>query len=203
MLDGSRLAEPGGERALAEAFEEFRDRLRRTVRLRLDPRLKGRLDPSDILQEAFLDAARRLPEYVAEPRVPLAVWLRSLTLQRLIDLHRRHLGAKMRSAHRELSHPGDTIPEASAASMTDLLTDGARKPDSEVASRERRTLLQQSLEALEPLDREILAMRHFEQLSNSDVAQILQISVTAASNRYVRAVKRLRQVLSTFDDFQA
>jgi RNA polymerase sigma-70 factor (ECF subfamily) len=161
----------------------------------MDQRLGGRLDPSDILQEAYLDAAQRLPEFVAAPQVPLGVWLRALVLQRLVDVHRRHLGAKMRDARREISLDGGDALYASAVSMAALLVDSAKSPASEMVQLERRRRVQEALEALEPLDREVLALRHFEMLGNSETAEILGISVTAASNRYVRAVKRLRVAL--------
>lgn len=200
MPDLLQLAAAGDQRALGEIFEMSRDRLRRTVKLRLDSRLCGRLDPSDILQDAFLDAARRLPEYAETPRVPLFVWLRSLTLQRLVDLHRRHLGAKMRDAGAEISLDDNGVPQASAASLTDLLIDPAKSPDSEIVLREVRRQVHMALENMDRLDREVLAMRHFEMLSNNEIAQALEISATAASNRYVRAVQRLKQVLSSMDD---
>src|SRR5436309_3046118 len=98
-----RRAGGGDVRALAEVLDRNRDRLKQMVRLRLDPRLRGRLDPSDVIQEAYLDAARRLPEYVRDPAVPFFLWLRKLTAQRLVDLHRQHLGARMRAATREVS----------------------------------------------------------------------------------------------------
>src|SRR5262245_40681289 len=110
-------AATGDVRALAEVLERNRERLKHMVRLRLDPRLRGRLDPSDVIQEAYLDAARRLPEYVTDPAVSFFLWLRKLTAQRLIDLHRRHLGAKMRDASLEVSLHGGTYPQASSLSL--------------------------------------------------------------------------------------
>ncbi|HWB10110.1 MAG TPA: sigma-70 family RNA polymerase sigma factor [Pirellulales bacterium] len=166
----------------------------------MDPQLLGRLDPSDVLQEAFLDASRRFAEYLTSPSVPLSLWLRSLTLQRLVDLHRQHLGAKKRDVGREVSGGVFDVPETSAIGLANLLVDSTRSPTSEVIHREKCRRVREAVESLAPLDREVLAMRHFEELSNSDVARILQISVTAASNRYVRAVSRLKEVLDSLTD---
>ena len=140
------------------------------MRLRLDPRLTGRLDPSDVLQDAFLDAARRLPEFVAAPSVPIWVWLRSLALQRIVDLHRTHLGSKMRSVARETPWNVGGSLVASTVTLSELLIDPAKSPASELAMREKHRRVQNALESMEPLDREVLAMRHFELLSNHEVA---------------------------------
>src|SRR5439155_5703175 len=112
-----RRARDGDPRALAELFEHYRDRLRQMVRLRLDRRLYGRLDPSDVLQDAYLDFARRFPDYARAPSMPFYLWLRSLTGQKLIDLHRQHLGAKMRAAGQEVSLYRGAIPQASSVSL--------------------------------------------------------------------------------------
>jgi RNA polymerase sigma-70 factor (ECF subfamily) len=149
--DDEKLVEraaAGDAAALATLFERWNERLRKAVLLRLDPRLSGRLDPSDILQDTFLDATRRLPEYVAAPAVSLPVWLRSLALQRLVDLHRRHLGAKMRTARREIALDGRRDPPVSADSLSELLIDPARSPGSEVAQREKHRRVHQALAAM-------------------------------------------------------
>ena len=119
-----RRAKAGDGAALGELFAHYRDRLRKMVRLRLDRRLAGRLDASDVLQEAYLDVARRFPEYAAAPEVPFYVWLRALTGQRLIDLHRQHLGAKMRDAGQEVSLYRGALPQASSASLAQQLLTG-------------------------------------------------------------------------------
>ena len=111
----------GNGGALAELFQRHRDRLEQMVRLRLDRRLQGRLDPDDVLQEAYLDVVRRFPEYAADPSMPYYLWLRFLTGQRLVDLHRQHLGAKMRNAGLEVSLYRGDFPRASSASLAELL----------------------------------------------------------------------------------
>jgi RNA polymerase sigma-70 factor (ECF subfamily) len=191
----------GDQDALALLFGRFRDRLRRMVRLRLDRRLQGRLDPSDVLQEAFLDVSRRAPEYVAKPDMPVFLWLRFLTVQRLLALHRQHLGAQMRDAGQEVSLYRGGLPMASSVSLAAQLL-GQFTSASEVAARaELQVRLQAALNSMCPLDREVLALRHFEELSNSETAQVLGIQKSAASNRYIRALKRLKDILSSVPGF--
>ena len=194
------LASAGNQQALAEVFELYRQRLKQTIRLRMDRRLHARIDTSDVLQEAFIDASRRLPEYVAAPNVSLFLWLRSLTTQRLVDLHRKHLGVKMRSASLEVSlHTGDSL-YASAQSLAKFLVDSSHTPGAKLLAGEMRLRLEDALNAMDPIDREVLAMRHFEMMSNGEVAEALHLSKAAASNRYVRALTRLHRVLNDEDD---
>jgi RNA polymerase sigma-70 factor (ECF subfamily) len=191
-----RRAQAGDRPALAELFTRYRERLRQMVRLRLDRRLQGRLDPDDVLQEAYLDFARRLAEYAAHPSMPFFLWLRGLTGQRLIDLHRQHLGAKMRDAQQEVSLYRGALPQASSVSLAAQLL-GRLTTASQAAIRaETQVRVQEALNSMEPLDREVLALRHFEMLTNDETAQVLGIKKSAASNRYVRALKRLRDILS-------
>jgi RNA polymerase sigma-70 factor (ECF subfamily) len=191
----------GDQNALAVLFDCFRDRLRRMVRLRLDRRLQGRLDPSDVLQEAFIDVSRRAAEYVANPDMPVFLWLRFLTAQRLLALHRQHLGAQMRDAGQEVSLYRGGLPMASSVSLAAHLL-GQFTSASEVAARaEMQVRLQAALNGMEPLDREVLALRHFEELSNSETARVLGIQKSAASNRYIRALKRLKDILSSVPGF--
>ena len=190
----------GDVRALADVLEQNRERLKRMVRLRLDHRLRGRLDPSDVVQEASLDAARRLPEYVAAPAVPFFLWLRQLTAQRLIDVHRHHLGAKMRDASHDISLHQGVFPQASSVSLAAQLLGRYASPSQEAIRAEIQSRVQEALNAMEPIDREVLVLRHFEMLSNEEVAQVLNVKKSAASNRYVRALKRLTTILEQFQD---
>lgn len=190
----------GDVRALADVLEQNRERLKRMVRLRLDHRLRGRLDPSDVVQEAYLDAARRLPEYVAAPAVPFFLWLRQLTAQRLIDVHRHHLGAKMRDASHDISLHQGVFPQASSVSLAAQLLGRYASPSQEAIRAEIQSRVQEALNAMEPIDREVLVLRHFEMLSNEEVAQVLNVKKSAASNRYVRALKRLTTILEQFQD---
>jgi RNA polymerase sigma-70 factor (ECF subfamily) len=182
--------------ALAELFESQRGRLERMVRLRMDRRLQGRLDPSDVVQEAYLDVARRFPEYAASRPMPVFLWLRLLTGQRLVDLHRRHLGAKMRDAGQEVSLHGDAMPRASSASLAEQLMGRLTSASRAAVRAETRLRIQDALNDMDPTDREILVLRHFEDLTNAETARVLGLQESAASKRYLRALKRLKEILS-------
>jgi RNA polymerase sigma-70 factor (ECF subfamily) len=186
---------PGGAQdfdpnALAELFAQHRDRLRRMISFRLDRRLARRVDPDDVLQEAYLAAAQRLGHYAGSSLSPF-VWLRMTVLQTLTDVHRQHLGAQMRDAGREVAIHGGYNPQATSASLAALLVAGITSP-SQAAAR---------AEAYEQVEQEVLALRHFEELTNTEVAEVLGIQQKAASIRYFRALKRLRAVLSQVSGF--
>jgi RNA polymerase sigma-70 factor (ECF subfamily) len=181
--------------AAAELFLAYRDRLRLMVRLRLDRRLQGRLDPSDVLQEAFLDVTRRAPEYAANPTQTPYLWLRYLTGQRLMQLHRYHLGTQMRDAGQEISLYRGALPQASSVSLAQHLLGRLTAPSVAAARAEMQLRMQEALNAMEAMDREVLTLRHFEMLSNEETAAVLGICKTAASNRYVRALRRLKEAL--------
>jgi RNA polymerase sigma-70 factor (ECF subfamily) len=182
--------------ALAELFQRHRGRLEQMVRLRLDHRLRGRLDPADVLQEAYLDVTRRFGEYRRDPSMPFFLWLRLLTGQRLIDLHRQHLGTKMRDAGLEVSlHHGD-FPPASSASLAELLLGRLTTPSRAAIRAETQLRVQEALNAMDAIDREVLVLRHFEMLSNEETAQVLGLKPSAASNRHLRAVKRLKEIIA-------
>lgn len=185
----------GDSRALGELFDQFRDRLRTMVRLRMDRRLRGRVDPSDVLQEAFIDASKRIATYVRTAPMPLFLWFRFLTAQRLTDVHRQHLGAKMRAAGGEVSLHRSAMPGAASESLAAQIVGAFTSPDAAAVRAERQIQLQRALEEMDALDREVLTLRHFEELSNNETAQVLGISKTAASNRYVRALARLKEIL--------
>jgi RNA polymerase sigma-70 factor (ECF subfamily) len=158
------------------------------VQLRLDHRLAGRLDPSDVVQEAYLDASRRVADYVRHPRVPLYVWLRGLLWDRLLMSERRHLGAKCRSVRREL-------PADDSVMLGQRLLADQTSPSQRMMIDELRRRVQDGLDRLDPMDREVLLMRHFEEMTNGEVAQALGLSDSAASMRYGRALFRLKHVL--------
>lgn len=187
-------AKNGDQTALAALFNLHRSHLERMVRLRLDRRLHRRVDPGDIVQEAYLGIQRKFPRYAAESEIPALIWLRLEVGQTLIDVHRRHLGAKMRDADQEISlHLGSYPSVASKTLAAQLL--GRMSTASKAAIREEvKVKVQDALNEMDAHDREVLVLRHFEELSNSEVAATLQISSTAACNRYVRAIKRLKLV---------
>jgi RNA polymerase sigma-70 factor (ECF subfamily) len=196
-------AKAGDAAALGELFAHYRDRLRKMVRLRLDRRVAGRLDASDVLQEAYLDVARRFPEYAAAPAVPLYVWLRELTGQRLIDLHRQHLGTKMRDAGQEVSLHRGALPQASSASLAQQLLAGLTSPTQAAVRAELQLKLQEALNSMDPIDREVVVLRHFEELNNVETAAVLGIEPPAASKRYLRAIRRLKAILDQVPGFFA
>lgn len=186
----------GESEPLGELLLRHRARLRRMVGLRLDRRLQGRIDPSDVIQEASLEAAGRLAEYVRSPTMPFFLWLRLLTGQRLQVLHRRHLGARMRDAGREVALYRGALPEASSVALAAQLLGRDTRPSEAAVRAERKVRLQEALNGMDPLDREALALRHFEHLTTAEAAQVLGITPAAAGKRYLRALERLRVILT-------
>jgi RNA polymerase sigma-70 factor (ECF subfamily) len=187
----------GDQQALSKLLGRHRQRLRRMVALRLDRRLQGRVDPSDVIQEAYLDVARRLPEYQRNATMPFFLWLRFLTGQRLQQEHRKHLGAEARDAGREISLYCGALPETSSAALAAHLLGRLTTPSQAAIRAERKIRLQEALNSLDPIDREILALRHFEDLSNGEAAAVLGLDKSAASKRYARALNRITDVLAS------
>jgi RNA polymerase sigma-70 factor (ECF subfamily) len=193
-----RRALAGDESALAALFDGYRERLRRMIRLRLDRRLSGRVDSSDVLQEAYLDVRRRLAEYARDPAaMPFHLWLRLVAGQRLTDIHRHHLGAQMRDAGMEVSLHRGPFPQADSISLAARLLGQMTSASKAAIRAEHKLIVQEALNGMDPLDREVLALRHFEQLSNDETALMLGLSKSAASNRYIRALRRLKEILSS------
>jgi RNA polymerase sigma-70 factor (ECF subfamily) len=189
----------GDERAFTDLFDRYRERLKRMIRLRLDRRLSGRVDASDVLQEAFLEIHKRFGEYLEEKkdRLALYLWLRLVTGQKLTDIHRHHLGAKMRDANQEVSLYRGALPQATSVSLAAHLLGRMTSATQAAIRAEHKLLLQEALNSMDPLDREVLVLRHFEQLSNDETALSLGIKKSAASQRYVRALKRLKDILTS------
>lgn len=186
----------GKQTALAEFFAQHRERLRRMVHVRLDRRVAGRVDPSDVLQETFLDASRQLEGYLDALPMPPFLWLRFLTGQRLMATHRHHLGAQKRDAKLDAPLPGARLPQVQSGSLSCQLAGRLTTPSQAGARLELQARLQEMLDDLEPLDREIIALRHFEELSNNEAAEELGITKAAASKRYMRALGRLKNTLA-------
>lgn len=188
----------GGDRqVLGRLLERDRERLRRMVALRLDRRLSGRIDPSDVIQEAQLEAAERLAEYLRNPTMPFFLWLRLITGQRLLALHRRHLGARLRDAGREVSLDRPGLPQVTSAALAARLLGRETSPSAAAARAEMKLRLREALDAMGPVDREVLTLRHFEQLTTAEAARELGISEEAAKKRHVRALKRLKAILTS------
>jgi RNA polymerase sigma-70 factor (ECF subfamily) len=191
----------GDDRALAELFSRYRPRLWRMVQFRLDRRLYGRVDADDLLQEAYLDAARRIRHFTDDSTKSFFIWLRMIVSQTLTDVHRRHLGAQMRDAAREISLHGSPSPQSMSISLAACLLGDLTSPSRAAMREEAAEQLERALEGMDAIDREVLAMRHFEELTNSEVAKVLGIRQKAASIRYVRAVRRLKDILSQLPGF--
>jgi RNA polymerase sigma-70 factor, ECF subfamily len=193
LLD--RLRKEDGQ-ALGELFMLYRERLWRMLYVRLDRRLASRVAPDDVLQETFLDVAGRISEYLGDPKVPFYVWLRFLAVQRMQRVHRAHLGARMRDVEMEVSLAKEGGPFASPDSMASQLVSRMTSPSQAAIRHELQARLRTALSEMDPLDREVLALRHFEELGNNEVAQVLGISKEAASKRHVRALVRLKALFS-------
>jgi RNA polymerase sigma-70 factor (ECF subfamily) len=194
LLDRARQ---GDAPARAALFARYRDRLRQMVRLRLDRRLQGRLDPSDVLQETYIEYEKRFPDWQRRDDLPFFLWLRLVAGQKLIDLHRHHLGAKMRDAGQEVSLCRGPVPSASSASLAELLLGRMTSVSQAAMKAELRLRVQDVLNGMDPIDREVLVLRHFETLSNDETAAVLGLSKTAASNRYIRALRRLKDLMAS------
>jgi len=186
----------GDAQALNDIFGRHRARLRRMVELRLDRRLAGRIDASDVIQDAYLEVAQRFQEYQREPKLPFFLWLRLVVGERLTTLHRHHLGAKMRDAGLEVSLYRGALPAASSAALAAQLLGKHTSPTQAAVRAERLLRVQEALNSIDPMDREVLSLRHFEQLNRAETAQALGIEEAAAAKRYIRALKRLKVVLA-------
>ncbi len=187
-------ARAGETAALSGLFELHQPRLVRMIELRLDATLRRRLDPADIVQEAWIDVVRRFDEWNARDAIPFGVWLRLITGQALARAQRQHLGAHMRDAMRE-TPMGESRPSISAIGVAEAFITSATSPTQAVQREELRARVLAALEELDEIDREIVALRHFEGLTNEEAAAELSIEPAAASKRFVRALLRLRPAL--------
>ena len=186
-------AQKGDERALAVLVERHRERLERMVRLRMDRRLQGRVDPADVVQDAYLAVRAKFVQYKADS-LPFFLWLRLEVGQKLVDLHRFHLGAQMRNAGQEVALHRGALPQVTSMSLAEHLLGKLTSASRAVMRAELKIRVQEALNSMDSHDREVLILRHFEELSNSETAQVLRIKPSAAVNRYVRALKRLKAV---------
>lgn len=196
-------ARSDGESAAIDALiETHRPRLQQLIDARMDTALRGRCDPSDVVQEALLGASRRLPAYLderADPErraMPFFLWLRFLTAQKLVEIRRRELGAERRTALRDVPLRGRAFPDATSLDLAEALARSGATPSRAAAAGEHRALVSEALEQLSDTDREVLMLRHFEQLSNREIAHLLGLSDAGASLRHVRALGRLQAVLA-------
>jgi RNA polymerase sigma-70 factor (ECF subfamily) len=193
LIERARAGDRGARSAL---FAQHRDRLRRMVEIRLDARLRARLDASDVVQDAYVDVVEHLDDYLRDPKLPLLLWLRLVVGERLSKLHRHHLGTQMRDAGREVSLYHGALPVASSAALAAQLLGKQTSPTQAAVRAERILRMQEALNSLDPMDREIVSLRHFEELTAAEAAQVLGIEESAAVKRDFRALKRLKQVLA-------
>lgn len=182
------------EQALGHFFQLVRERLQRIIGFRLDHRLNGRVSQSDVLQETYVRAAKRLDHYLRQPDMPFFVWLRLEVQQQLIELHRMHFGAEKRDVRREVSMLGYAHSDQTSVAIAQHLAAQMTSPSELFRRAEKIAWLERTLNDMNEMDREVIALRHFEELSNEETARILDITPAAASKRYLRALKRLREI---------
>jgi RNA polymerase sigma-70 factor (ECF subfamily) len=192
LLNGAR---EGNDLAVNRLLDRHRRALRRLVELRLDHKIQGRIDVSDVVQDVLVEANRRLPQYLDNPVMSFHLWVRQIAKDRIIDAHRRHRGSAKRSVDREQSL---AVPAASDRSTFDLVAqirDPELTPAAAATRQEMAQLVERALGRLGEQDGEVIIMRHYEQLSNMEVAEVLGLTEPAASMRYLRALRRLKQLL--------
>jgi RNA polymerase sigma-70 factor, ECF subfamily len=192
-----RYVANGDQESWGALLTRHEEKLRRMVAFRLDQRLQRRIDPLDVIQEAYLEAAEHRVEYLLQPPMPFYLWLRGIVGNKMRELHRHHLGTQMRDAGREVALYRGAMPEASSAALAAQLLGHATRPSEAAIRAEVKIRLQEALNTLDPIDREVLALRHFEQLSPAETAAVLGIKEKAAGMRYVRALKRLKEILTS------
>ncbi|MHC4440981.1 MAG: sigma-70 family RNA polymerase sigma factor [Planctomycetota bacterium] len=188
-----RRAGDGEKAATEELLARYRDRLRQMVAVRIDPRLAARVDASDVVQETLVEASRKLPEYLQNQPLPFYPWLRQIAWERLVDLHRRHVRAQKRAVGRHSwQHP---LPDRSTMALADQLLASGTSPSGHFAREELRDRMQTTLKALPPRDREVLVLRHLEQLSTREIASVMGMTEGAVKTKHLRALQRLRSLL--------
>jgi RNA polymerase sigma-70 factor, ECF subfamily len=188
--------------AIGELLGKYRDRLHRFVNIRMDDRLRGRIDPSDVIQEACLAATRQMPAYFQQEDMPFYIWLRLIAAQKLIGLHRHHLHVKARNARRDVRFFNAQLPDASSALLAAQLLGRTTGPSRAAIRAEQQRRLQEVLDGMEPADREIIVLRHFEQLSNSEAAKLMEWNESTTSTRHLRALKRLKTIVASMPEFR-
>ncbi len=193
LLVGAR---DGVSTAIDELLDRHRDSLRRMIQLRLDQRILQRVDVSDVIQDVLVEASRRLTDYMANPVIPFHLWIRQIAKDRIIDAHRRHRVSAKRSIDREQPQPGKS-PDQSTMELANQFRDNALTPAAAATQRELAQQIEGAVHQLRDPDREIILMRHYEQLNNQEIAQSLGLTEPAASMRYLRALKRLREIIES------
>lgn len=187
----------GDDEALASLFTRYRAQMRRLVSHRMDPRLARRVDASDVVQQSFIEARNRIKHYINHSSMPFSLWMRQVTLQTLVEVHRKHFGVQKRDLSQEVALDR---ANSSYSTLADRLVSSLASPSSMAVRQERLVRLREAIDGMDEIDREILVLRHFEELGNKEVAELLEIGQPAASNRYIRALKRLGDILADEDE---
>ena len=200
--DIARRLKNADESALCELYDQYRERLKRIVTLRLDSRIRSRTDASDVLQESFIDLAKKLPDFASKGLSPF-VWMRLVVNERVMDLHRKHLYADKRDVRREVGLRMRRVHDATSFSLAKALLGDETSVTEKVAREERHQVLMEKLQELSENDREVILLRTFEQLSNDEAAEVLGMNKYATSKRYIRALKKLKELLSSIPGFEA
>jgi RNA polymerase sigma-70 factor (ECF subfamily) len=194
LLERLRARDP---RALDDLFRMYGDHLRRMVELRLDWRLRARIDVSDVLREAHGDAAARLEAYLRGPELTPLLWLRSVVVGRLEAICRLHPGSQVRLNGSEISLRREAVPMAMSAALASMLVGRPTSSTAAAVRAERLIRLEEALNTLDPPDREVLALRHFERLSRAETALVLGTSEQEGARRYIHALSRLKEVIGS------
>lgn len=200
LLGGAKL---GDADAVDDLLDRHRESLRRMIHLRLDQQIKRRIDVSDVVQEVLVEASRRLQDYLANPGMPFHLWIRQIAKDRIIDAHRRHRVSAKRSVDREQPLAPTAPIDQSTIDLAGQLCDPQLTPAAAATQRELAVHVQAAIQKLDENDRDIILMRHYEQLSNQEIAAALTLTEPAASMRYLRALKRLRKILDGDDSDEA
>ena len=189
----------GDDQAVNRLMERHREGVRRLVQMRLDQRIQRRVDVSDVVQDVMIEAHRRLPDYLRGPAMPFHLWVRQIAKDRIIDAHRRHRVSGKRSVDREQQLAIPAGDDQSALELAAWLCDPEITPAAAAAQKELVHRVDHAIRQLDQADAEVIAMRHYEHLSNSDVAVALGLTEPAASMRYLRAIRKLRTILGGED----
>lgn len=193
----AKLRDPHAEK-FAQVFSEFKERLRRIIKFRLDYRIASRISDSDVIQECYVRAADRLEKFLENPEYPFFVWLRMQANQQVADIHRKHLMAEKRDARKEINlNANARISNQTSVQLAAHLVAQMTSPSRLVQRSEEIAALEKSLNEMNDIDQEVIALRHFEELSSQETAQVLGIEPAAASKRYVRALKRLKEIMAS------
>ena len=200
LLAGAKAGDPI---AIDRLLDRHRDSLRRMVGMRLDKQVTQRVDVSDVVQDVLVEASRRLKDYLENPAMAFHLWIRQIAKDRIIDAHRRHRVSAKRSVDREQSLAAKGVIDQSTMDLAGQLCDPQLTPAAAATQQELAVHVQSAIERLDDRNREIILMRHYEQLSNQEIAQVLNLSEPAASMRYLRALKRLRLLLDDDTLFDA